>query len=50
MIMDKLNNDFDLLIQFKIILKSLPPLSYSKYIELEVLMKEMLAYEYPTTT
>lgn len=32
------------------ILKNLPPLSYSLYIELEVLTKEMRAYEIPIAT
>ena len=49
-IVDKLSDDFDLLIQFKIILKNLPPLSYAQYIELEVLTKEMLDYEYLIAT
>lgn len=49
-IVDKLRDDFDLLSQFKMIVKSLPPLSYTQYIELEVLTKEMVTYEYPTVT
>lgn len=36
---NKLTDDFNLLIQFKGILNSLPPLSYAQYIDLEVLMK-----------
>lgn len=37
-----LSNDFNLLIQFKTILKNLPPLSYAQFIKLEVLMKRCL--------
>ena len=48
--MDKLNDDFEILFNFKIIVKNLPPLSYSQYNELEVLTKQMVAYEYPTTS
>lgn len=47
---DKLNDDFELLFQFKMIVKSLCPLSYSQYNELEVLTKDMVAHEYPTMT
>ena len=38
-IVEKLGNEFDLLV-----LKSLPPLPYAQYIEVEVLTKEMLSY------
>lgn len=49
-IVEKLGDDFDLLIWLKMILKILPPLSYAQYIDLEVLTKEMLANAYPATT
>lgn len=49
-IVDMLTDDFELLFQFRSILENLPPLSYSQYVEMEVITKEMLDYEYPTTT
>ena len=47
-IVDKLNDDFELLIHFKMLVKSLPLLSYSHHNELEFLTKEMVVYEYPS--
>lgn len=49
-IIDKLSDDFNLLDIFREVLKDLPPISYVQCIELEVLTKEMLAYEYPEET
>ena len=45
--MDKLTEDFDILIEFRIILKNIPPPSYSYGIEIYVMMREMVTYEYP---
>ena len=47
-IMDKLSNNFDLLTNLKIILKNRHPPSYSQYIELDVLSREMMDYACPT--
>ena len=44
--MDKLIGGFDLSIQFKTILKNLPPLSCAPYVDMEMLTKEILDYEY----
>ena len=45
-----MNKGFELLIQFKMLVKNIPPLSYSQHNEMEVLTKEMVMYEYPLTT
>ena len=47
---DKLNDDFEILIYFKMLVKSLPPLSYPQHNEMEVLTKEMVAYEFASTS
>ena len=49
-VIEKTNDDFNILSQFEMILNNLPPFSYAHYNELEVLMKEMSAYDYPCKT
>ena len=44
-IFNKLSNDFQILHQFKSIKDTLPPMSYTECIELEILYKEMGEYE-----
>ena len=40
-ILNKLEDDFDILYQIKDIRKSLPPISFLKFVELEVIVREM---------
>ena len=47
-IVDKLTNDFKILSQFRTIKSCLPPISYASYVELEVLIKEMVDYDIPS--
>ena len=44
-LVQRLSDDFEILIQFREIKIGLPPISYTSFIELEVLIKEMLDYE-----
>ena len=44
-LVEKLMDDFEILIQFKEIKAGLPPISYTSCIELEVLIQEMSNYE-----
>ena len=46
-IVEKLSEDFDLLAEFKLIQKCLQPTSYTQSVELEVMAREMMVYEYP---
>ena len=46
-IIEKLNEGFDLLFQFNLIYKNQQHPSYAHSVELEVIIKEMVAYEYP---
>lgn len=47
-IINKLEYDFDILIQLKYIRRNLPSISFSNYVELEVLAWEMQAYNVPS--
>ena len=47
-ILNKLEDDFDILSQLKDIRKGLPPISFSNCVELEVLVWEMKAYNVPS--
>ena len=47
-IIDKLNDDFHVLNQFKLIKSTLPPISYVSCVELELLSREMMDYEIPS--
>ena len=47
-ILNKLEDDFDILCQLKHIRKSLPPISFSKCVEPEVIAWEMQAYNIPS--
>ena len=47
-ILSKLEDDFDILSQLKHIRKSLPPISFSNCVELEVLAQKMQAYNIPS--
>ena len=47
-ILNKLEDDFDILSQLKYVRISLPPISFSNYVELEVLAQEMQAYNIPS--
>ena len=47
-ILNKLEDYFDILCQLKHIRKSLPPISFSKCVELEVIAREMQAYSVPS--
>ena len=47
-ILNKLEDEFDILCQLKHIRKSLPPISFSNCVELEVLEWEMQAYNVPS--
>ena len=44
-IVETLTNDFEIFEQFLITQISLPPISYTKYVELEVVIKEMMDYD-----
>ena len=46
-LIEKMSDDFNILSQFEMILNRLPPFYYAHYNDLEVLMKEMNAYDYP---
>ena len=46
-IIDKLGDAFSILDQFQIIKEALPPISFSSYVELEVLWREMVNFELP---
>lgn len=48
-ILEKLNEYFDLLLEFRFIQKNMPTPSYVHSVELDVVTKEMRAYEYPLT-
>ena len=47
-ILNKLEDDFDILSRLKYIRRSLPPISFSNCVELEVLVREMQAYNVPS--
>ena len=47
-ILNKLEDDFDILCQIKNIRKILPPISFSKCVELEVIAWEMKSYTVPS--
>lgn len=47
-ILNKLEDDFDILCQIKNIRKNLPPISFSKCVELEVIAREMQSYTIPS--
>lgn len=47
-IVNKLSHYFDILAKFQVIKKTLPPMSYSSCVELEVLSREMEHYEFPS--
>ena len=47
-IMNKFEDDFDILCQIKNIRKILPPISFSKCVELEVIAQEMSSYTIPS--
>ena len=47
-ILNKLLDDFDILCQIKNIRKNLPPISFSKCVELEVIAREMHSYTVPS--
>ena len=47
-ILNKLEDDFDILCQLKHIKKGLPPISFSNCMELEVIAREMQAYNVPS--
>ena len=47
---EKINDDFYILAQFEMIVDSFPSFSYAQYNELEVLTKEINAYDYPSET
>lgn len=46
--MDKLPDDFDILSQIKMINTNYPPISTSKCVELQVMVREMMEYEVPS--
>lgn len=45
---EKMSDDFNILSQFEMTINSIPPFSYVECNELEVLTKEMNAYDYPS--
>lgn len=47
-ILNKLEDDFDVLSQLKYIRRNLPSISFSNCVELEVLAREMQAYNVPS--
>ena len=47
-ILNKLEDDFDILCQINKIRKNLPPISFSKCVELEVIGQEMQSYFVPS--
>ena len=47
-ILNKLEDDFDILCQIKNIGKNLPPISFSKCVEFEVKAREMQSYNVPS--
>ena len=47
-ILNKLEDDFDILSQLKYIRRSLPPISFSNCVELELLAREMQVYNVPS--
>lgn len=49
-IVDKLKDDFDLLIEFKLLVHYLPPFSYAQYNDLEFSTSEMIAYNFPSAS
>ena len=46
-IIDKIGDNFSILDQFQIIKDALPPISFSSCVELEVLEREMVNFEFP---
>ena len=47
-VVDKLSDDFDILAQIKMINTNSPPISTSKCVELQVMVREMMEYETPS--
>lgn len=48
-VVEKLNEDFDLLSKFKLIQKNIQTPSYAHSVEFDVVTREMMAYEYSLT-
>lgn len=46
--MEKLTDEFEILTQFKEMKAWIPPISYASFIELEVLIKDMVDYDIPS--
>ena len=46
---DKLTGDFEMLFDFKSICTKLPKFSYAENVELNVMVKEMISLDLPTT-
>jgi hypothetical protein len=46
-LVEHLTTDFDIMNQFKTVKLGLPVMSYASYIDLEILIKEMIDYDIP---
>ena len=49
-LIEEICDDFNILAQFEMIMSIFPPFYYDQYNDLEVLTKEMNAYDYPSKT